>query len=1502
MQDYLEPFIEELLHINEGTKNKLIDLNAGDAGDTYYLSHYLHSDLAKYALDIIRERIGKPGNTVLRGSSLSGDQMVGRKINDFDWADGGGAKDAAKLNAFITAAYKELNLKGNNPLFLSIGALRWKVNVTRDEVKEVTSPLLIFPIRLIGSTATKPVYIEFVDDEAYFNPCLIHKMRQVLAPETADGFPHPNGTGAFDDPIDMQALGDGTAYFAAAEKYAESCRRGDIEADTVFSLDKDVIAIAQYNHNDICMYYDIKRNRDKIYAHPLVKKIFTEGAPQEGTDGDIVPDFVLPYDSAQENMIRRAVNGESLIIKGPPGTGKTLTIANMIAALMAQGKKVILASKKLSALSEVNAKLPEELRKFAMLMDFETEAQTAKMNPSAVKKHLGELVKARKSYTFDKKHERSREAAFAEITSATAFLADYYEKTFTGEGIVGGTYYDALNVFLKEDLPLVKFLLPEQAAALGAEQYRLMYNAVRQAAEYFLRLTDGGAHPLAKSPWLGIGRGTDWEGAYKEYSGLAAKAEELMPKISLYFRGAEEAEGGFALYDVFELMRSDLSKYEFEKIVAANMDFSDLERALDDYYALSRHRRDIKGADLDEMKGAATLCPPSLLDDITVGRVKTLAECGDILFGADGKPIREKELDDRLALVAQIEENEEKRGELLYSACKVFKKEACKENYEEIVQAGRVLAKYIEGGEKPSLFDLKGKKAAEDIRKFSFLTDVSFRELVLAAGKVLAAHECGESVKKNMSLLSRLLGKQAEDKDAQCLATVKKMTDRGVPFAALAEDAKLYGSAVLALADAAHIDVEERAKLTVRELRLSCEAEFAFAKLKFEAEKARRKLNIEGGGGEVNFARSLLAVRRMFSLPSVKVMSLEEKYNRFCALQQAPSRIKDELKELLVRLRAFGKNYYENHYSRVFTVTMGDMDIFMREAKNRDLISAALGYGKIAGAEPLRAFFKEFEEGSAAGNIPDIFEHSFYGLALEGVMRGMGARRNGLGKKVESKLNALAGAEEKLFRANAAVIERKCMEQIDPDDPDFAFVHAERDPSATLRSIFKKYARAILKLKKCFIITPSTAAVLFRPEEYENFDVVIVDEASQLEPVCLLPVLFRSKQCVIVGDEWQMPPIKHFVAQYERRVVADDGTEIMVLEPELSALTLALRNQAFHAEELLCHYRSKTESLIAFSQEQFYPHMRTFPAPLPKDEGLGFKDVYVDGYCDGGVNEKEARAVVKLLEEHFNRYYDEKAGTLSQSAGVVAFGEKQIERIKRLVSANKELYAKINTALSKFDDVPEKLIFFKTIETVQGQETAHLILSLTYGRTPEGRVTNAFGQLNRDKLGKCIFNVAVTRAQSSVTLVHSVHAYEITGANVAYIHDYMVKAELFNKDGAAQFVSSNPGRGFITSVADYVQSLGISKDRIVVGYGVTKGSIRIPVAVLSPDLKRAQLGIWCETATKKNYNYLDYNMRYFNILKERGWNMHAVYAHEWVNNAEAERDNLDEAVKKYVTK
>lgn len=74
----------------------------------------------------------------------------------------------------------------------------------------------------------------------------------------------------------------------------------------------------------------------------------------------------------------------------------------------------------------------------------------------------------------------------------------------------------------------------------------------------------------------------------------------------------------------------------------------------------------------------------------------------------------------------------------------------------------------------------------------------------------------------------------------------------------------------------------------------------------------------------------------------------------------------------------------------------------------------------------------------------------------------------------------------------------------------------------------------------------------------------------------------------------------------------------------------------------------------------------------------------------------------------------------------------------------------------------------------------------------------------------------------------------------------------------------------------------------------------MPIAVLSEDMSCAQLGIWCEVPTGNKYNYLDYNMRYFDILKGRGWNLHRICAHDWADNAEAERESLDAALKKYV--
>ena len=71
----------------------------------------------------------------------------------------------------------------------------------------------------------------------------------------------------------------------------------------------------------------------------------------------------------------------------------------MIASLLAAGKRILLSSTKVAAMSEVYMKLPEELRKFVMLLDCETEAQAAKLNPVEIKKDFADLLRQAKNYT-----------------------------------------------------------------------------------------------------------------------------------------------------------------------------------------------------------------------------------------------------------------------------------------------------------------------------------------------------------------------------------------------------------------------------------------------------------------------------------------------------------------------------------------------------------------------------------------------------------------------------------------------------------------------------------------------------------------------------------------------------------------------------------------------------------------------------------------------------------------------------------------------------------------------------------------------------------------------------------------------------------------------------------------------------------------------------------------------------------------------------------------------
>ena len=1505
MADFLDDFIRNLLHLEDGKSNKLIDLgdmareSVSRSNEKTYLLSVSGRQGGELMLQTVRARRGRSSNqTVLNNSSVVA-AVVGTGLK-WDWQDLNGVTSVENLHKFIQDAYSELNLKGNNPLFLSVGSIAWNV-VISDKLTRVTSPLLIFPIRLVRGSATSPVEIDFVDDEAYFNPCFISLLRD-LHPDIASKFPHPNGRDAdFDDALDLDVLSDGNGYFDQVESYIAASIANQ---ETSFVLNRNTVAISLYNHSDICMYYDVRRNRDKIYQNKLIAKIFglkgaeDDVAPKAAPTGDLR--FVLPKDSVQEKLIARVAGGESLVIKGPPGTGKTLTIANMIAVLLAQGKRVMFASKKLSALSEVNNKLPENLRKFVMMLAYETEKQAAKFNPSTIRDDFRAMLRYKGAYSRDKSLLTKLNAAMRSKADAMLNLLTYFNTVFGNATVAGKSYYDALDTYYQySELPTVDFANAKDIEKVSPEQLQRAKDLATEAGKHFAKMC--GSSPAKLSPWLNV---------KQDESVLYAIYGEICKALTNIFAALQQLqdEQGVSLDELPIGILTELAGQAIfdadaiDRIAALANDeeiFDTVDNALTQYRSKLQYATSCVSFTDQAKDSLKDLLTVEMDGQLSVAQLNKLYLNRD-KFYKDGKlTVDAVALDKLVEAVDKVSELKASARKSQLEAITVFDKQLTDKQTKQILKAYEVLKDY-QGGKAT----FKATHAAKKLSELSSDPIVRFDSIVKATVEYHNYYRSQNDAATFMRLVSAIVGSISEDEYDALALTLNRSRELGV-------SPQKYLSQVVEVCELLHkgegsLQVSDSATLV--QLQRAYELHLMKDALLSAIEKCCVNANVERPDADLEkVAEQLVAALRLGKYPQVANASEVEKKRLIQALVSVNHKTLEQLNLVIAKFNEIKQNHVVNYYTaNPQELTLVDLKTFATLALDRGALGAAIRYYEIVeelnGLMPVTKLFDALERG-AVNVEPKLFaqllEHSFLKLAIDHTIAQLGSMRNGMGNNAALELEKFDRAEKAIQQLNAKLIEQVCLDKINPDDPDYGFLANDRGAKLTMRGLFKTYAQAIWKLKRCFILSPSTASVLFRPEIYNDFDVVIVDEASQLEPVYLLPILVRSKQCVLVGDEHQMPPISHFKAKNNKLI--EDYDRELVLDKDISALSLTLVNQAFDAAELTCHYRSNTESLIAFSQRAFYPYMRTFPAALPFAQGLGFVDVYVNnGRCDGGINLAEVGKTVELIRAHFDKYFDDKAGRLTDggSIGVVAFGESQLGAIVKQVEADEQLFTKISRARDAVD-VGDKAVFFRTIESVQGQETDHLILSLTYGKDKNGKVQNRFGELNRDDFGKCIFNVAVTRAKNSVTLVRSVEPYELdSNTRIGFIVEYMRLVKQFAENGRNQFVSNKLTRGahFVDDVASYIRSLGVADERIVIGYGVTDGSVRIPIAVLSKDLQSAVLGVWCELPTEKNYDFFDYNLRYYNSLVERNWDLHRVSIHEWYDNNEAEKMLLNNKI------
>lgn len=436
-----------------------------------------------------------------------------------------------------------------------------------------------------------------------------------------------------------------------------------------------------------------------------------------------------------------------------------------------------------------------------------------------------------------------------------------------------------------------------------------------------------------------------------------------------------------------------------------------------------------------------------------------------------------------------------------------------------------------------------------------------------------------------------------------------------------------------------------------------------------------------------------------------------------------------------------------------------------------------------------------------------------------------------------------------------------------------------------LRQLFTEIPQLLLRLKPCLLMSPTTVSQ-FLPAELFRFDLVVFDEASQIPTEDALGAIARSEQVIIVGDDKQLPPTAFFQ-------IGDDPSSPYARTDYAGILDEC--RAVLPAYSLRWHYRSRHESLIAFSNQHFYDsRLVTFPATVVHDVHLGVRLHYVpDGVYDRGGrrdNRREAEVVAELVVAQLK-------SQPQRTVGVIAFSQAQMWAIESQLDRRR----RADPSLERFfsDDRLES-VFVRNLETVQGDERDVIFLSVGYGRDADGRPSLNFGPLNRAG-GEKRLNVAVTRAREKLVLVSSIRACDIPvratlseGVHLLRRYlDYAERGEVALRDENLLLTVRPTHR--VTGLVDWLRAKCAKLGYATVPYLGTSEQ-RVDVAVVDPARpERYLLGILTD-GPQAAVTARDRERLRVQVLESLGWRIHRVWSVDWFTHHRREVQRLRQAL------
>ena len=1348
-----------------------------------------------------------------------------------------------ELQKKLTHLYRDnktvLEEQGYNDFFLALGFLEWKEIDYEEGIHK--APLVLVPMTIERTSISKPFTVNWNGDEVRSNLSLIYKLQE-------QGVEIPN----FEE---FESEQDLIEYFKEIESI--------ISNKPGWKISKDIF-LSSFNFKKFVMFKDLNLDNWAGIENNPIKSLFYVDERNFDSDEDIDLNSinstetynVVDADSSQLAVLEEAKKGKNLVVEGPPGTGKSQTIVNLIAELMARGQKVLFVSEKKAALDVVKTRLDS-----VGLGEGCLELHGKNSNK---KEFLNELERTLKINTVELPDEsdfKNLDYLKDDLDTYVNTLHTIYKNTELTPFQLIGIYEYRGQELNNNDQEKLKLDI-DDVSQLDKDKRGEIVRKLDEIVKYYDLI-----YPVSDNVW----RDTSPDNlSSPEVKELADKLEKLSNTVIRF----DEIDT-----NIHELIGVDkLNNLNIEplisnsKILQPNLkllnDEDDLENLIDNITLfqdkIGNTNLDVMDLDLNSIKDEID----TLLENINSLNINMdIVDKEDFdTISADFRSNKEIIEESNLENALKNPNIEEEFNEFKTKRNSFFKK----------------------------LLDGNFKRIRNNFKSY-YTTDVSDDQIESDFEKIITANNDLTKLRNKIVAYS----KSENNNDDKIVLESEKLLSWVSELDKIKSNLSSYQVSVQNNTIKEKINTLIELKSLLQEIESMDDVGAYYFNENWKSHNSDVKKLKEQLNNIKEFKKCYDS--NYFNDNTIKFIES----NKFDLLDTYLNDLSDVKNKIIKQYEEINSKLHFKNELEINDINAADIselknttDALLENIESLNDYRLFTKYCNEYGDKYAKQLIEYIKEDKIKSNmVTSLFYYNFANIALKDIFTTESVLDEFNFRLHEDKLSKFKKLDKNIIESN----KYRVREVLGKNRPNMSIAAgptsslgilkkemSKKRKIKPIRKILTETSDIISSIKPCFMMSPLSIAQYLDPKIYESyFDYVIFDEASQVKIEDSLGAMLRGNRYIVMGDTKQLPPTTFF----EKELDIDEDDDEESLTENIESI-LHLCKNTFETKMLKWHYRSRHESLISVSNQEFYNNeLYVFPSPTKESEDLGLKFVYdpetVYDRGGGTNNIKEAENVVEYAFECFRKWGN------SRSLGIGTFNLKQRNTIMDILEKKLQEHPELEQF---FNEDGEDGFFVKNLENIQGDERDIILISIGYGVDQNNKLSLSFGPLNKEG-GERRLNVLITRAKKQCVVFSNfkssmMHTTEKTPRGVEALKTFLYYAE--NGEFPENY---HTGEDFDSPFEEAVYNFLTDE-----GYAVEKqvgcAGYKIDLAIVDKDdANRYVLGIECDGATYHSSPLArDRDRLRQEVLEGLGWKFHRIWSTDWYHVNQTAKERLLSAV------